>query len=65
MDDELALYLCPRRKITFDGFASYEGRRFDVPYWHAGSFCRVNREGEPLHIYSDDLSRELATRRVT
>ncbi|MDD6739852.1 MAG: IS21 family transposase, partial [Coriobacteriaceae bacterium] len=45
LDDELALYLCPRRKITFDGFVSYEGRRFGVPYWYTGSFCRVNRDG--------------------
>lgn len=65
LDDELALYLCPRRKITFDGFVSYEGRRFGVPYWYTGSFCRVNREGGVLHVYSDDLSRELAAHRVT
>ena len=65
LDDDLALYLCPRRKITFDGFVSYEGRRFGVPYWYTGSFCRVNRDGGLLHIYSDDLSRELAAHRVT
>ena len=64
MTHELALYLCPRRRISFDGFVSYEGRRFGVPYWYPGKV-----PGEPgrggLHIYSDDLSRELAAHPVT
>ena len=29
---ELLPYLCPERKISFDGFINYEGRRFGVPY---------------------------------
>lgn len=62
---EVSAYLCPRRRISFDGFVSYEGRRFGVPYWYAGRDCRVNREGEVLHVYSDDLSRELAAHPVT
>lgn len=62
---ELALYLCPLRSISFDGFVSFEGRRFGVPYWHPGKACRVSREGELLHIYSDSLSRELAAHPVT
>ena len=62
---ELALYLCPRRRISFDGFVSYEGRRFGVPYWYSGKACRVSRDGEWLHVYSDDLSRELAAHPVT
>lgn len=45
LDDELAMYLCPKRKISFDGFVSYEGRRFGVPYWYPGRECRVNRDG--------------------
>ena len=65
LDGELALYLCPRRRISFDGFVSYEGRRFGVPYWYADRDCRVNREGGFLRIYSDDLSRELAVHPVT
>lgn len=65
MTHELALYLCPRRRISFDGFVSYEGRRFGVPYWYPGRECRVNRDGEWLHIHSDDLSRELAAHPVT
>lgn len=43
--EELAMYLCPRRRISFDGFVSYEGRRFGVPYWYPGKTCRVSREG--------------------
>lgn len=59
------LYLCPRRRITFDGFVSFEGRRFGVPYWYEGRECRVSREGRTLHICSDDLSRELVCHEVT
>lgn len=63
--EEVAAYLCPRRKISFDGFVSYEGRRFGVPYWHAGKTCRVSREGTILHIYTEDLSMELVAHAVT
>ena len=63
--EELAMYLCPRRRISFDGFVSYEGRRFGVPYWYPGKTCRVNRDGEFVHIYAEDLSRELAVHPVT
>lgn len=34
-------YLCPLRKISFDGFVNYEGRRFGVPYRYTGSLVRV------------------------
>jgi transposase len=62
---ELAMYLCPRRSISFDGFVSYEGRRFGVPYWYAGKTCRVSREGDYVHIYAEDLAREIAVHPVT
>lgn len=62
---DIELYLCPRRKIAFDGFVSYEGRRFGVPWWYEGRECRVSREGHVLHIYSADLSRELVAHAVT
>lgn len=65
MTPELSMYLCPRRKISFDGFVSYEGRRFGVPYWYSGKACRVNRYGGHLHIYSDDMGQELAVHVVT
>ena len=65
LTDEVSMYLCPRRRVSFDGFVTYEGRRFGVPYWHEGRDVRVSREGEYLHIYNDDLTRELAVHPVT
>ena len=62
---ELAFYLCPERIISFDGFVSYEGRRFGVPYWYAEKTCRVKRDGYVLEIYSSDMSRLLVTHDVT
>ena len=64
-DDAVAAYLCPRRRVSFDGFVCYEGRRFGVPYWHAERVVRVNREGRSLHIYSEDLTRELTVHPIT
>lgn len=61
---EVERYLCPRRKISFDGFVSFEGHRYGVPYWYVRRECRVNREGRVVHIYSDDLSRELVAHAV-
>ena len=62
---EIAYYLCPERKISFDGFVNYEGRRFGVPYWYARHTCRVKREDYTLYIYADDLGQLLATHNVT
>ena len=62
---ELSMYLCPRRRVSFDGFVSYEGRRFGVPYWYPGKTCRVSRDGGYLHVYSDDMDQELAVHEVT
>lgn len=56
---EAERYLCPRRKVSFDGFACFEGRRYGVPYWYEGRERRVGREGRVVHVYSEDLSREL------
>ena len=53
-------YLCPLRRISFDGFVSFEGRRFGVPYWYQGQDCRVLRQGHELIVYAADMSRELA-----
>lgn len=63
--EELAMYLCLRRRISFDGFVSYEGRRFGVPCWYPGKTCRVSRDGGWVHVNADDLSRELAVHPVT
>ncbi len=64
-DAELSYYLCPERKISFDGFVNYEGRRFGVPYWYDGSTCRVRRDGYILYIYDAEVTRILTTHDVT
>ena len=58
-------YLCPLRKISFDGFVNYEGRRFGVPYRYTGSLVRVRREDTQLYIYSADARSLLVTHTVT
>ena len=62
---QLSFYLCPQRRISFDGFVNYEGRRFGVPYWYVSRTCRVQRKEYTLTIYDDDLSRILTTHDVT
>ena len=62
---DLRFYLCPPRRISFDGFINYESRRFGVPYWYKRSVARVMRKDDLLHIYSDDLSQLLVTHEVT
>ena len=62
---ELAYYLCPERKISFDGFVNYEGRRFGVPYWYTEKNCRVKREGYILYIYDTTMKHLLTTHDVT
>ena len=63
--DTIKAYLCPARKISFDGFVNYEGRRFGVPYSYTGATARVSRSGDTLYIYSFDLRALLATHDVT
>lgn len=62
---DLFPYLCPERKISFDGFVNYEGRRFGVPFTYAGRIVRVCRSGHDLLIYSDDLKQKLTVHPVT
>lgn len=63
--DSIRYYLCPIRKVSFDGFINYEGRRFGIPYSYTGTLARVTRSGDTLYIYSYDLSTLLATHIVT
>lgn len=63
--ETIHLYLCPLRKISFDGFVNYEGRRFGVPYSYTGSIVRVKREENWLYIYSDDAKKLLTSHTVT
>ena len=65
LNKDLDYYLCPVRSISFDGFVSYDGRRFGVPYSYTERTCRVKREDFTLYIYSTDLSRELTRHPVT
>ena len=53
--ETVRFYLCPERRISFDGFVNYEGRRFGVPYIYPGTTARVERSGNALYIYSADL----------
>ena len=62
---ELAYYLCPERKISFDGFVNYEGRRFGVPFWYTRKTCRVKRDGYILYIYDDNMTKILTSHNVT
>lgn len=52
---EIRFFLCPERKISFDGFVNYEGRRFGVPYSYPGAAARVMRSGDTLYIYSSEV----------
>lgn len=64
-DPALLNYLCPERRISFDGFVNYEGRRFGVPYRYIGATVRVRREDDALFIYSADMKQLLVTHDVT
>lgn len=64
-DNEIMLYLFPLRKISFDGFICYEGRRFGVPYRYIGKTVRICRKQNVLYIYTPDLDDLLATHDVT
>lgn len=57
-------YLCPLRRLSFDGFVSYEGRRFGVPASFRGATARVQRKGHELLIYSPEMEL-LVTHEVT
>ena len=65
LDEASRLYLWPERRISFDGFINYEGRRFGVPYSYTGKTCRVSRQDFTLYIYTPDLKRKLAEHNVT
>ena len=65
MEPALLFYLCPERKISFDGFVNYEGRRFGVPFSYRGSTARIMRKDDMIYIYSSDLKQLLTTHDVT
>lgn len=57
--EELLQYLAPTRKVSFDGFVEYEGRRFGVPCIYGKKKARVLRRGDILHIIDADDYREI------
>lgn len=61
----VGFYLCPLRCISFDGFVSYEGRRFGIPCSYTSHTCRVKRENFRLMVYSEDLSKVIVEHNVT
>ena len=65
LNNTVRLYLWPERRISFDGFVNYEGRRFGVPYRYNGRVCRVSRQDFTLYIYTPDLKQKLAEHNVT
>lgn len=65
MTEEIMKYLCPVRKISFDGFVNYEGRRFGVPYTYTRKTCRVMRKDFYLYIYDTDLTHQIAVHNIT
>ena len=64
-EQTVLMYLFPLRRISFDGFICYEGRRFGVPYIYAGTTVRVCRKQTVLYIYTPDLKELLVTHDVT
>ena len=58
-------YYYPERRLSFDGFVNYEGRRFGVPCRYHGKTVRVRRRGYYLYICSSDFSELLVTHEVT
>lgn len=64
-EQDILLYLFPLRRISFDGFVCYEGRRFGVPYSYSGKEARICRRQDTLYIYSSDLKALLVTHDVT
>lgn len=63
--DDIRKYLCVERKISFDGFVNFEGRRFGVPYRYTEKICRIARKDFTVYIFSDDMSQLLAKHDVT
>ena len=62
---DLLFYLCPERRISFDGFIHYEGRRFGVPFSYRQKTARICRMNDVLYIYSSDMEELLVTHNVT
>ena len=65
IDSAIRGYLCPERRLSFDGFVSYEGIRFGVPSDYLLPTVRITRDQNSIRIFSYDFSRQLVSYPVT
>ena len=65
IDSAIRGYLCPERRLSFDGFVSYEGTRFGVPSDYLLPTVRITRDQNSIRIFSYDFSRQLVSYPVT
>lgn len=65
LEPSIRNYLCPERRLSFDGFVSYEGIRFGVPYEYPLQLVRITRDKDTIRIFSHDFSRQLISYPVT
>ena len=64
LSPELMPYRAPARKISFDGYVSYEGRSYGVPYSYQRSLVRVLRDGDDLLILDPETFRPIVRHAV-
>lgn len=55
IDSAIRGYLCPERRLSFDGFVSYEGIRFGVPSDYLLPTVRITRDQNSIRIFSYDF----------
>ena len=57
-------YLCPERKVSFDGFVAYDGARYGIPFQYSDSVVRVHRVANTLQIFTQDLSEQIVVHTI-
>lgn len=57
-------YMAPLRRISIDGFVTYEGRRYGVPFAYAGREARVMRDKEDLVVLDSSCSYTVCRHKV-
>ena len=65
IDSAIRGYLCPERRLSFDGFVSYEGIRFGIPSDYLLPTVRITRDQNSIRIFSYNFSRQLVSYPVT
>ena len=61
MKPMLIPYLAPVRRLSFDRYVQYEGRRYGVPSSYVKRVARVMRDYERLHVIDCDDYMEVAS----